>query len=213
MEHFLIASDNPALSELIEIFINESEPYIAGRTSCSLPAIEKCIAASEPGFILVDLEGMGEAGLLLFSELRRKHPLIQIIVLSNRSEPDLYIACFRKGINGILVRQSIFSELNRCIHTISQGEKYLPVNFISSVLDYVISTPHLDDHRAILLSNREKEHIAYIVNGLNSKEIALQMQISRKTADNYRTRILSKLNLNSIADLVKFAIRQQIVVL
>ena len=62
-----------------------------------------------------------------------------------------------------------------------------------------------------LLSQKEKEHITHIGNGLNPKEIAHIMQISKKTVDKYRNRIMVKLHLNSIADIVKYAIREQFV--
>jgi len=143
--------------------------------------------------------------------VKKIYPSIRIIGLSNSTDRSRFIEAFRCGVDGYLTGEAIFNELCRCVFTLLQGEKYLSLSMVNNVLDYMIETPHLDSRRPGLITKREKEHIACIAQGLNSKEIAYKLRISKKTVDNYRNRIMNKLNCSSVVDIVKFAIKEQIV--
>lgn len=213
MKKIILASSNVELSKNLtnilalkgDIFSLESLDDIGG----ILPYVKdlrNCI-------FLIDISENYREGLSILSELSEHSGSNHIIALTNSSDPDLLINCFRNGSNAVLYGDSIFNELVRCICTILQGDKYVPVNFVSKTLDYIIELPKKDVRSQYLLSAREKEHIALIASGMNSKEIAYSMKISKKTADNYRNRIMSKLNFSSVADIVKYAIKQQIIAL
>lgn len=165
-------------------------------------------------FILLDISDDYSEGLKIIDKLNTIAPSNHIITLTNSSDPDLVINCFRKGSDAVLYGESIFNELTRCFCTVLQGDKYVPVKFVSQTLEYFMRIPEKEEKaNYFLISPREREHIKMIAKGMNSKEIAYSMKISKKTADNYRNRIMMKFNFRSVADIVKYAIRQQIITL
>ncbi|MBB6478665.1 response regulator transcription factor [Spirochaeta isovalerica] len=208
---FLIASDYNFMQDYIKSLIDLKCDMTSAACSCSYKAISRSSELLKPQFVLVDLMDDYESRLKLIRKLKKTFPSTFVIALSDSVDRNKFIEVFRAGSDGYLTKEAAFNELFRCVFTIMQGEKYLSLAVINNFLDYMIETPHLDKRRPDLITNREKEHISYIAEGLNPKEIAYKMKISKKTVDNYRNRIMNKLKLNSIADIVKYAIREQIV--
>lgn len=205
MKNFLISTLNADFYKLLNSFFTVQKDFRICRLKFDNDHI------SDADFLLIDMITGNRDNYEIIKSVKRINRHIRIIVLTDSSDPDSILNYFRQGAGGILSPGSLINELNRCIHTLYLGERYIPVKIVSNFLEYIIRTPYLDEHRSFLLSPREKEHISYIAEGLNSKEIAQKLKISRKTADNYKNRIMNKLNLNSIADLVKYAIRSQII--
>jgi len=211
MNTLIVASDNPMLRENLKELIDLKRDLYATNCSCTLKAISKSLETFAPQFTVIDLICDFDEKLHLCMKMKEIYPSMHLIGLSNSMDRSRFIEAFRCGVDGYLTGEGIFNELSRCVFTLLQGEKYLSLSMVNNVLDYMIETPHLDGRRPGLITKREKEHIACIAEGLNSKEIAYKMNISKKTADNYRNRIMDKLNCSSVVDIVKYAIKEQIV--
>lgn len=209
----LIASDNEALINSVKISLIEKKDLYIANCPATLNSINEYAKVMPPNFLLLDLMSDFEGKLHMIDQVKNHQPELHVIGLSDSSDQNKIVRTFRAGVEGFLVREGIFHETYRCLLTILQGEKYLSLHVISKVLDHLIKTPHLDPQRPDLVTKREKEHIICIAQGMNPKEIAFKMKISKKTADNYRNRIMKKLNLNSIADIVKYAIKEQFITL
>lgn len=207
----MIASSNDDLCENIKAIIDlkgDLFPIICGNV------YEDILEKSEiltPHFIVVDLIEDYEKGLALVEKIRKRFCAIQIIALTISEDKNIMIEAFRKGVDGYLVKEGLFNEIYRCVYTLLQGEKYVSLKIVNKVLNYYIGAPEKILQASLILSGKEREHITHIANGLNSKEIAHRMKISKKTVDNYRNKIMNKLNLKCTADIVKYAIREQLV--
>jgi len=211
MTTVLIASCNAKLCENIKVILDLQRDLYPVTCSSAYSEILSRSELLDPQFIVIDLMENYERGLDLIKKIRKRFLETQIIAVTTSHDQNIMIEAFRSGINGYLVQEALFNELYRCICTLLQGEKYVSLKIMDNVLNYYIKTPVKELERSFLLSSKEIEHIKHITNGLNPKEIAYILKISIKTVNNYRTKIMGKLNLKSIADLVKYAIREQII--
>lgn len=164
-----------------------------------------------PQFIVVDLMINYTEGLSRIKRIKKRYSSMKIIAVTFSNDQNIMIDAFKCGINGYLLKEGLFEELHRCIYTLLLDEIYISHKIINNVVNYYVKTPQKELKNSYLLSQKEIDHIRHIANGKYSKEIAQIMNISKKTADNYRTRIMKKLELNSIADIVKYALREQII--
>ncbi len=211
MTTVMIASDNEDLCDNIKAIIDLKRdlfPMICRNTYDDI--LENCKILL-PQFIVIDLIENYSEGLDLVEKIKKQFNGIQIIAVTISEDKNILIDAFRRGVDGYLVKEGLFNEIYRCVYTLLQGDKYISLKIVSNVLHYYINAPEKDLELSLILSGKEKEHITHIANGLNAKEIAHKMEISKKTVDNYRNKIMNKLNLKSTADIVKFAIREQLI--
>ena len=211
MTTIFIASCNSDIRENVKAVLDLKRDLYPIVCSCKYDEIKERIEILAPQFIIVDLIAHYKKGLDLVSLLKKRFYDIKVIGLTVSNDQNIMIDAFRSGVDGYLVKDGLFNELYRCVCTLLQGDKYVSLEIVNDVLSYYINAPEKDLEKSITLSEKEVIHITHIANGLNPKEIAHTMGISKKTVDNYRLRIMKKLNWNSLADIVKYAIREQLV--
>jgi DNA-binding NarL/FixJ family response regulator len=140
-----------------------------------------------------------------------ENPKVKIIALSMHSNRKFVTEMLQAGAVGYVLKSYLFDELVRAIKAAEKGERYLSPR-ITNVLvdDYIGSTSKEDGNRENIksLTDRERMIIQLLTEGYNIKQIALRLNISPKTADANRRALMKKLQLSSLAELTKFAIRE-----
>lgn len=211
MSTVMIASSNEDLCDNIKAIIDLKRDLYSIICRNTYEDILEKSGILKPQFIVIDLIENYSEGLDLVEKIRKYFGEIHIIAVTISEDKNILIDAFRRGVDGYLVKEGLFNEIYRCVYTLLQGDKYISLKIVSKVLDYYINAPEKDLEFHLILSRKEKEHITHIANGLNTKEIAHKMEISKKTVDNYRSKIMNKLDLKCTADIVKFAIREQLI--
>ncbi len=115
------------------------------------------------------------------------------------------------GANGYLPKDTSMNELLEAINTIYKGENYFNKDISNTILKSIINKSKDEKANGKCLTKREKEIIALVVQGLTNKEIAEILFISVRTVDSHKNNILQKLNLKSSVELVKYAIKNNLV--
>ena len=131
-----------------------------------------------------------------------------MIILSVHSDEDYLLSSLNAGAKGYLLKDSGAGDLVSAVRAVARGESYLSPAISNAVLD--------DYRRHVtnpidLLSSREREVLQMLAEGKTNKEIATILNLSVYTVDAHRGRIMEKLNLHSINDLVRFAVRNGLV--
>lgn len=133
-----------------------------------------------------------------------------IVALSMHSDRHFVIEMFRSGATGFLLKDCATDELVRAIKTVVSGQRYVGPSITNVSGLTLASLIHHKDNKNRLFSNltkREKEVLQLIAEGCSNREIAKRLDLSVKTIENHRQNVMNKLNLHSIADLTKYAIR------
>jgi DNA-binding NarL/FixJ family response regulator len=178
---------------------------MVGQCSDGEAALET-ILARKPDIAILDLQMPRLSGLDVVRKVRFAQCPTKLIVLSVvRDEPTIR-ELFRSGGDGYVLKEGPATHLFDAIDTVAGGGKYL-----TPLLDRQIIESHgAKQDPLALLSKREYEVFAFLVDGMRPKDIAKVLAISPKTVDTYRANIMRKLEVEGIAGLVRFAIQRNL---
>ena len=165
----------------------------------------------EPDVIIIDVNMSGTDNIELSRQILNENPGIRIIAHPDRIHMHLLSQAIKAGISGFVLKECSFEELAHAVRTVHENGTYMCPQIKDILAEGYLSQVQLDRQgESSVLTEREYEIIRLLSLGMTSKEIALRMELSPKTVDAYRRQIMEKLEINSIAELLKFAIRSGI---
>ena len=142
-------------------------------------------------------------------QITKEIPDIKVLALSMYADEHFVGRMLRAGAKGYLPKDCASGELIQAIHTVMKNETYLSPSIADLVRkDYIRQKKELDTSLFSTLTEREREVIQLMAEGNTTKEIALRFQVSTKTIETHRQHIMKKLDLYSVAELTKYAIRE-----
>jgi len=181
----------------------QSDLEIVGEAGNGREAVE--LAASlRPDVVVMDVTMPELNGIEATRRLTADNPHIRVVALSMHKDSVYVREILRAGARGYLLKDSVADDLVAAVRAVAGGEGYLSP---------AISNAVLDDYRKHvtnpidLLSSREREVLQMLAEGKTNKEIAVTLNLSVYTVDAHRGRIMEKLNVHSINELVRFAVR------
>ncbi len=175
----------------------------------------KLLKTKTPDVILLDISLPKMSGIEVSKILSKDFPKIKKIILSMYTSEDFIFNALKTGINGYLPKNTTRSELLLAIENVYNGTEYFSKTISDTILkSYVKSAKYgnkVSDDKLSNLTKREQEILLLVVEGINNPSIAEKLSISTRTVETHKTSIMKKLNLNSVVDLVKFAIKNNII--
>lgn len=205
----MIADDHALVREgIIAILGRSDDIVVAGEASDGKEAI-KMAGVLKPEIILMDIAMPGLGGLEATVEIKKKHPHIKIIVLTQYEDKEYITRFLKAGVSGYVIKKAVGNDLISAIKAVSKGELYLHSSITSEVIaGYLMGTDMGEiDEPYEKLTDREKQILKLLAEGHSHKEIASMLDISVKTAIAHQTNISEKLDIHSKTELMKFAIR------
>lgn len=203
-----LADDHTMLREALRAVLTNAGIPVVGEAGNGREAIAQ-VERSRPDVVLMDVSMPELNGIDATRILRAKFPRIRVIGLSVSADRRYVIAMLRAGATGYLLKRAASRELLVAVDTVARGETYLSPVIAGSVVDEAFtapSVPRREPERP--LSVREREVLQLVAEGKSSKEIAAALHLAVPTVDTHRRQIMEKLNLRTIADLTRYAIRQ-----
>jgi DNA-binding NarL/FixJ family response regulator len=188
----------------------EKEPGInvMGETSSGREAV-RFVSELEPDVVILDIGMPDLNGIDATRQMKARIPTTKILALSMHSDKRFVARMFAAGASGYLLKDCAFEELARAIRTVAQDQTYLSPSITTQVIkDYVRHLAVSDSARPEILTPREREVIQLLAEGKSTKHVAAALNISVKTVETHRSQIMEKLDIDSIANLTKFAVRE-----
>ncbi|HOE11826.1 MAG TPA: response regulator transcription factor [bacterium] len=140
------------------------------------------------------------------SELSRE---VKVIGLSIHSDKRFVFEMLRAGAAGFLLKECAFEELHLAIEAVLNNQVYLSPKVTGPVVeDFLRNYGKEETHSPAVLTRREKEVLQLLAEGKTSKEAAKSLRVSPSTIDTHRSNIMKKLGMNTVADLIKYAVRE-----
>jgi DNA-binding NarL/FixJ family response regulator len=210
----LIVDDHPALRGGVRQRL-ELRPDFTVVGECG-SAAETLRRASElaPDVIILDLHLPDGSGIDLAGRLRDLAPAVKIVVFSGDADPDLVTAALRAGARGYVLKQVFLDDLIRAIDSVAAGKIYVCPEASAGILaGYGEPAGAEAGPPKPELSDRERQMVRLVAEGRRNKEVAAELGLSGKSVEAQRARLMKKLNCSSIAELVRYAIREGIVAL
>jgi DNA-binding NarL/FixJ family response regulator len=162
-----------------------------------------------PNVVVMDVAMPGLNGIEATRQIVERVPGTRVIALSAHPERKLISEILRAGGSGYLLKESAFEELSEAIRTAACKKVYLSPQAASEIVDdyvHLSKNPGLSVFDA--LSPREREVLQLIAEGQSTKEIARTLKVSVKTVETHRRQLMNKLELYSVAELTRYAIRE-----
>ncbi len=212
MIRILIADDHTLVREGIAAMLRlHDDMEVVGEAANGKEAIDK-VDELRPDLVLMDIAMPGLGGLEATVTIRKQHPHVKIIVLSQYDDREYVNRFLKAGVSGYILKEAVGSDLVAAIRAVMNGKSYLYPSIAASVINSYLGKgkPSAEDPLEMLTS-RELQVLKLIAEGQSHKEIAATLGISAKTVIAHQTNISEKLNIHSRAGLIKFAIQKGII--
>jgi len=207
----LIADDHQLFREgLMTLLSSALNIEIVAQAENGKQTIEKAKKLS-PDIILMDIGMPIINGIEATGILQMEAPKIKVIALTMHSEKHFIKGMLEAGAYGYLFKNCAYDELIDAINTVFAGKKYLSDDITEFIIHDYIGKPKNKQEDDPQLSVREMEILKLIADGKTSREISELLFVSIKTIGTHKQNILNKLNMNSTADLVKYAIKKGLI--
>lgn len=168
-----------------------------------------------PDLVLMDISLTETNGIEGTRLLVEKLPGVKVIVISMYSNMDYIIAAIQAGASGYLVKDTTPDMLLNALDTVIRGNYFFDHRTLEEIVQFIMEQkdirPSKSEGNYDRLTRREQEVMRLVAQGLSSKEIGAKLFISPKTVENHRTKIMEKLEMDSLVDLVKYAAKLGII--
>ncbi len=162
-----------------------------------------------PDVVIMDVSMPDLNGVQATKQIVGQSPDVKIIGLSMHSDSLFVTEMLKSGASGYLLKDCAFEELAQAIRTVVAGKTYLSPSISGVVVnDYLHRLAKVDLAESDVLTGRELEVLQLIAEGNSTKQTALKLHISVKTVETHRRQIMNKLDIYTIAELTKYAIRK-----
>ncbi len=162
-----------------------------------------------PDVIIMDVSMPDLNGVEATRQIIQDNHDVRVIALSMHSDTLFVSEMLKSGASGYLLKDCAFQELEQAIRTVTDGKAYLSPSISGVVVeDYLHRLSKADMSTSEVLTDREREVLQLIAEGQSTKQVALKLHISAKTVETHRRQIMNKLDMHTVAELTKYAIRK-----
>lgn len=210
-----LVDDHSIVRDGIKLILNQDSKYEIVGEAASYSELQNILKSIIPDLILLDISLPDKSGIEIADILTKKYPSIKILMLSMYNDDEFIFNSLKAGANGFLPKNTNKKELLTAINTIYEGNDYLSEKVSDVIINGYLKRAHKESPRkqknTEKLTKREEEVLKLFSQGNSNQEIADKLFISIRTVESHKNHIMQKLSLNSVVDLVKYAIKNQYV--
>ncbi len=205
----VVADDHKIMREGLKALIDKQpDMEVAAEAQDGLTAT-KLARKLLPHIIIMDI-GMPEMnGIDATRQIVSENKDVKIVALSMHSDRRFVLEMLKAGASGYLLKDSAFEELVSAVHTVMDGQPYLSPRITDIIVkEYLYNLPRNEPNVFTILTVREREVLQHLAEGKSTKQIASTLNLSVKTVETHRQQIMDKLEIRTVAELTKYAIRE-----
>jgi DNA-binding NarL/FixJ family response regulator len=204
-----LADDHKIMRDgLRSLLENQLDMEVVGEAENGRRAVQ-LVLEKRPDVVIMDIGMPDLNGMEATRQILAALPDVKVIALSMYSDRRFVSGMLEAGASGYLLKACAFEELAGAVGTVVANQTYLSPEIAGVVVeDYLHRLPMTDSEASSALTRREREVLQLLAEGWPNKKIASHLCVSVKTVHTHRQQIMDKLNLRSIAELTKYAIRE-----
>jgi two-component system, NarL family, response regulator NreC len=204
----LVADDHTIVRHgLVSLLRGEEQCEVVAQAADGAEAVERA-RETRPDVAVLDLQMPRLSGLEALRRIVEVSPRTRVLVLTMHDEEEYVVHVVRAGASGFLLKDSAASDLIAAVRALHAGQAWFGP-YASRVLAEQTRRPQegpADPYAG--LTPREREVFHLVIEGRSTKEVARELGIRPKTAENHRSRMMAKLGAHGVADLVRLAARR-----
>ena len=206
----LLADDHVMLRDALRLMLEqEADIEIVGEASDG-QAVLDIVAQTKPDVIVMDIAMPGMGGIEATRRLIQENANLKILALTTYPDKRYVNEMLSAGAVGYITKSAASDQLLQAIRSVAEGKPYFSQEVASALLETVRRTPNSVAPKGSkeILGRRERQVLSLLAEGHSSSQIAEELHIAASTVDVHRRNIMRKLNIHSVAELTKFAIRE-----
>lgn len=203
----ILADDHALVRQGLRALLEREGFLVAGEASDGQQAV-RLVPEVRPDVAILDISMPLLNGLEAAREIHKSGERTRTILLTRHDEDQYVTAALRAGVKGYVLKSQAATDLVAAIRQVSGGGIYLSPGISRVVVEAYLSRSELPEDP---LTSRERQVLQLVGEGKSTKEIAVLLGISTKTAESHRTRLMHKLDIHETASLVRYAIRRGLV--
>jgi two-component system, NarL family, response regulator NreC len=205
MIRVFIADDHAIVRQgLVSLLAQDGQCVLVGEAADGVSAIEQ-ILILQPQVAVVDITMPGLNGMEVVKRLHDKLPACKVLVLTMHEEQEYVMHMVSAGAAGYLIKDSAAQELIDAVKALAAGKTYFSQRAAQVLANQYGQTTNNWQNPYRDLTDRERQIFHLVVNGKTTKEVARELSISIKTVENHRSKVLEKLQVTNVAELVRYA--------
>lgn len=206
----ILADDHEMMREgLKSLILKENGMEVVGEADNGMQTIDLA-AKRGPHVVVMDVAMPDLNGIEATRKIIAANPRTKVVALSGHANKEFVREMLTAGASAYVLKNRAYEELVRAIREVMKGKKYLSSDIARGVVDdYIeLSSSSSENPAFIVLTDREREVLQQLAEGKTTKEMASALSVSVKTVETHRRNIMEKLDLHSVAELTKYAIRE-----
>ncbi len=211
----IIVDDHQIVSDGIEALLSDTDDIAIVSKVLDVSHLFAEIRKYTARIVLVNVYQANEKDIETILSINKRHPEVKILILSMSSKENFILKTLKAGAKGYLSKDTYRNQLIEAIYTLRNGYEYYSKSISNIILrSYIDNEINKKDNKKKgfkHLTAREKEILKLFLDGLGNQEIAEKLFISVRTVETHKTNIMQKLDMKTTVDLVKFAIRNNII--
>lgn len=211
----LLVDDHTLFRSGLKLLLAQNPVYEVVGEATTIEKAYSLATASAPDIILMDIALPDHNGIEGTQRILGQVHAVKIIMISMYAKIDYVIQSLQAGAVGYIVKDSTPDILLGALASVTQGHYYFDPTVLNEIVQFLIDlhrkSPAISDELYGRLTPREQEVMRLVVKGLSSKAIGEKLFISPKTVENHRTKVMDKLGLSTVIDLVKYGVKLGIV--
>lgn len=203
----VLADDHLLVRQGVRALLEREKIEIVGEASDGLEAI-RLAQEHQPDVVVLDLAMPTLNGISAVGEIRKVSPRTKIVLLTMHTEEHYILEALRAGVKGCVWKTQAAEQLLQAIRDVCAGGVYLSPSVSGAVVQAYLAKTELPNDP---LTGRERQVLQLVAEGKTTKEVAVILGVTVKTAETHRTKLMGKLDIHSTAGLVLYAVRRGLV--
>jgi DNA-binding NarL/FixJ family response regulator len=215
MLRILLADDHELTRSGLRYLLEKHDDWNVCGEACNGRVAVEMAEKLRPDFAILDMSMPELNGLEATRQILQKQPQIKILIFTMHETEQVILDVLDAGARGVVLKSDVGENMVAAVDSISKGRRFFTSRVAETVVDAYLSrraasqTP--EPAGQTILTVREREVIQLLAEGKSNKQVADRLGISARTAEGHRSEIMRKLKLGSLAEMIRFAIRNGIV--
>lgn len=206
----LLVDDHAILREGLKALLSYSEDIqVVGEAQDGAEGLAR-VGELRPDVVLMDIAMPGMNGLEATRLVRAQYPQTRVLILTQHEDPQYVLPLLEAGASGFVSKRALGNDLTTALRVVARGDTFLYPTAATMVVEEIRRRRVEARVSPDALTPRELEILQHIVGGETNAQTALALSISIKTVEWHRSNLMSKLNVHSVADLVRYALEHEL---